>query len=617
MNVNAPEPRISQLLSSMKCSLCEEAVDFRRLDEHMCKGAPAVPALPAMYQNSNKNLNNISKQQDNPYNNNNNYPNQYGQQIPHSQNASFDNSNISPTDSGYSSSTHNSTVTNHHTRNKYTNLIPKSPQEPPIPYSISNQNQPPPTTPVTTGVGKAGSFMEKYNKSKQMDSPPRFPAAPANNINPHNRDLYNGNNSNSNGSINKGYPPDPYKRPDQYPSNMNYQRQQLHYDDRSRSPVPYGNGNGNNNRYPPSPTNQAYDTRFDQQNHARKYSQDRKINNQIQQQQPPVPSLPPAAPNSGSQHNPRNLSSDQNNYGLSLPRTTSPIPPLSPAVPNSGSGYDKSRSQHSSRNPSSDQNNYGLSLPRTTSPNPYLPPNNNNIPDPLHHKNAKSRDGSFSSQRSNSNNTNNNSGPGILPQENNVLNTNDSLIDDLIKEMANMDARLSSNQQSQRHHHSPSDASTHSRNKSSTSNHGHSNYNNQQVQMDICGYCNHTIDSSPMWALGRPWHPEHLLCAQCEKPIDPNIGHVERKNKVYCPSDFADLFLPKCRSCGLPVEREAVSASDGKLEGKWHVNCFGCHTCHQPFPDRSFYVFGNAPYCKRHYHELNNSLCKNCDEPIE
>ncbi|CAG8730403.1 2018_t:CDS:2, partial [Racocetra fulgida] len=36
---------------------------------------------------------------------------------------------------------------------------------------------------------------------------------------------------------------------------------------------------------------------------------------------------------------------------------------------------------------------------------------------------------------------------------------------------------------------------------------------------------------------------------------------------VYCPNDFADLFLPKCRRCHLPVEREAVSASDGKLEG--------------------------------------------------
>lgn len=120
-----------------------------------------------------------------------------------------------------------------------------------------------------------------------------------------------------------------------------------------------------------------------------------------------------------------------------------------------------------------------------------------------------------------------------------------------------------------------------------------------------------------MWALGKTWHSNHLLCAQCRKPIDPNVGHVERDGSVYCPEDFANLFLPKCRRCNLPVEREAVSASDGKLEGKWHVKCFGCHTCYKPFPDKSFYVFDNAPYCRRHYHKLNNSLCKTCDEPIE
>lgn len=40
-------------------------------------------------------------------------------------------------------------------------------------------------------------------------------------------------------------------------------------------------------------------------------------------------------------------------------------------------------------------------------------------------------------------------------------------------------------------------------------------------------------------------------------------------------------------------------------------------TCHRPFPDNTFYVFDDLPYCKRHYHELNNSLCRQCCEPIE
>ena len=40
-------------------------------------------------------------------------------------------------------------------------------------------------------------------------------------------------------------------------------------------------------------------------------------------------------------------------------------------------------------------------------------------------------------------------------------------------------------------------------------------------------------------------------------------------------------------------------------------------TCHNAFPDNTFYVYDGAPYCKRHYHRLNNSLCRSCDEPIE
>lgn len=40
-------------------------------------------------------------------------------------------------------------------------------------------------------------------------------------------------------------------------------------------------------------------------------------------------------------------------------------------------------------------------------------------------------------------------------------------------------------------------------------------------------------------------------------------------------------------------------------------------TCHRPFPDDTFYVFDSSPYCKHHYHQLNNSLCRTCDYPIE
>ncbi|KAF9978028.1 hypothetical protein BGZ73_003955 [Actinomortierella ambigua] len=134
-----------------------------------------------------------------------------------------------------------------------------------------------------------------------------------------------------------------------------------------------------------------------------------------------------------------------------------------------------------------------------------------------------------------------------------------------------------------------------------------------------CAGCEQPIQSTeqPVYALGQAWHEHHLTCYHCQMPIDRAVGHVEKNQRVYCPKDFGQLFLPKCRACGLPVEKEAVCAQDGKLKGKWHAACFGCQTCKKPFPDKSFYVYGDAPYCRRHYHKLNNSLCKGCDNPIE
>ncbi|KAK3831135.1 MAG: hypothetical protein J3R72DRAFT_373354 [Linnemannia gamsii] len=157
-------------------------------------------------------------------------------------------------------------------------------------------------------------------------------------------------------------------------------------------------------------------------------------------------------------------------------------------------------------------------------------------------------------------------------------------------------------------------------------------YSRMRRRLPTCAGCDGSIhaDETTVYALGQTWHDRHLQCYHCRKPIpqpppspatstdtQSQQGHIEKNGRVYCSADFASLFQHKCRGCNKPVEKEAVSAQDGKLKGKWHTACFGCHTCHRPFPDKSFYVFGDAPYCRRHYHKMNNSLCKTCDEPIE
>ncbi|KAL8984778.1 MAG: hypothetical protein Q9205_001350 [Flavoplaca limonia] len=73
----------------------------------------------------------------------------------------------------------------------------------------------------------------------------------------------------------------------------------------------------------------------------------------------------------------------------------------------------------------------------------------------------------------------------------------------------------------------------------------------------------------------------------------------------------------KCRGCNVLIKGKSVSSADGRLTGRYHRSCFVCKTCREPFQTADFYVHDNHPFCARHYHELNHSLCKTCDKGIE
>jgi len=111
-----------------------------------------------------------------------------------------------------------------------------------------------------------------------------------------------------------------------------------------------------------------------------------------------------------------------------------------------------------------------------------------------------------------------------------------------------------------------------------------------------------------------------LTCMRCSKPIeDKRWIRMENGRGVLCDKCWKNMYLPKCRRCNLPIEKQAVSSSDGQLKGKYHRDCFNCHTCNKPFPDKTFYVFDGKPFCDYHYHEANHSLCAapHCGQPIE
>ncbi|KAI9715370.1 MAG: hypothetical protein M1812_006015 [Candelaria pacifica] len=72
-----------------------------------------------------------------------------------------------------------------------------------------------------------------------------------------------------------------------------------------------------------------------------------------------------------------------------------------------------------------------------------------------------------------------------------------------------------------------------------------------------------------------------------------------------------------CRGCGEVIVGKSVSSADGRLTGRYHKPCFVCMTCKEPFQTADFYVIKNQPYCERHYHQLNNTVCQTCNRGIE
>ena len=92
-------------------------------------------------------------------------------------------------------------------------------------------------------------------------------------------------------------------------------------------------------------------------------------------------------------------------------------------------------------------------------------------------------------------------------------------------------------------------------------------------------------------------------CQKCGDTVGGSKRFVERDGVVLCERDWKKLYLPSCRRCNLPIEKSAVSSSDGQLKGKWHRACFTCTRCDRPFEGDSFYVHAGRPWCQHHYHE--------------
>jgi hypothetical protein len=125
--------------------------------------------------------------------------------------------------------------------------------------------------------------------------------------------------------------------------------------------------------------------------------------------------------------------------------------------------------------------------------------------------------------------------------------------------------------------------------------------------------------TEPPLSTSPPTSRPKRVCQKCGDAVGGQRRYVERDGVVLCEADWKKMYLPACRRCKLPIEKSAVSSSDGQLKGKWHRACFTCTRCDSPFDGDDFYVHKGRPWCQYHYAEEAGTLCASasCNKPIE
>ncbi|MCK4548326.1 MAG: protein DA1 [Candidatus Eisenbacteria sp.] len=94
-----------------------------------------------------------------------------------------------------------------------------------------------------------------------------------------------------------------------------------------------------------------------------------------------------------------------------------------------------------------------------------------------------------------------------------------------------------------------------------------------------CASCGEQITGEYVSALGKYWHPEHFVCANCRTPL-AEATFYEKDGRPYCQSCYEDLFLPHCCICGRPIRSAYIENVWGDVYCKKHEHefqtCFSC-----------------------------------------
>nr|XP_039251371.1 PDZ and LIM domain protein 7-like isoform X1 [Styela clava] len=127
-----------------------------------------------------------------------------------------------------------------------------------------------------------------------------------------------------------------------------------------------------------------------------------------------------------------------------------------------------------------------------------------------------------------------------------------------------------------------------------------------------CQECQKALGKEYTTVSGLNFHPRCFHCAapNCQGRLDR--GFIIEGDRPYCADCHDKYFARPCARCGRAIVGQVYHA----LNHQWHLDCFKCFKCGQPFLDGIFYMEEGKLYCDTDYKKLFSSACDTCGSDL-
>ncbi|KAI8819404.1 uncharacterized protein EV422DRAFT_568834 [Fimicolochytrium jonesii] len=135
----------------------------------------------------------------------------------------------------------------------------------------------------------------------------------------------------------------------------------------------------------------------------------------------------------------------------------------------------------------------------------------------------------------------------------------------------------------------------------------------KEKAVELCDRCkkpvNEALNESLIVINNKKFHAHHFNCSLCKLVLGQDAKMYE--GKLYCAICLDKMTLRICQACRRPIVGRSVTA----LSKYFHPEHFVCAKCEKPFNASQYWDYKGKPYCEGHYHELMGDVCAMCHEP--